>query len=191
MRVMLYSGGLDSYLLACTVPCDKYVYVAYQGDYAHGLVEAARSLLWLPNRPALTTVHMADSWPTTPATKEQRFRNPLMLLSVAASLNLTRRDILIAAIRDAGHMYADCSGKFCNRMDLLFESLRGPRLRTPVFLESLAETLERVRPEKLPKLQSCNRTMVKNCGRCQKCRVIRRAFRSVGRDHLWKQMNGQ
>lgn len=191
MKVMLYSGGLDSYLLSLDLPkCDAYVYIKTEHT-AHGLKQARQSLTIhdrTSTRIDLTVLKMPAFW-NTPATKEQRFRNPLFLLAAAAHFNMGKRDTLYAAVRDAGHLYDDCSYDFFYRMEKMSLALRGPRIDFPHFNEHLSDTLTKLDVTYLPPLQSCNVDSKKNCGKCMKCRVIKRQMKKAGVPELWDEMN--
>jgi 7-cyano-7-deazaguanine synthase in queuosine biosynthesis len=190
MKVMLYSGGLDSYLLALDLPrCDAYVYIQTE-PRAPGLKQARLSLrrLFPTHRTDLTVLKMPAFWKAT-ATKEQLFRNPLFLLAVAAHFRMGKRDTLYAAVRDAGHMYADCSYEFWHTMEKMSNALHGPRIDFPHFNEHLSETIKCLDVTHLPPLQSCNANSAKNCGKCMKCRVIKRQMKKAGVPELWDAMN--
>jgi 7-cyano-7-deazaguanine synthase in queuosine biosynthesis len=188
---MLYSGGLDSYLLSLEQRCDAYVYVHTERT-AHGLKQAKQSLreVRAARGTELLVIKMPAYW-NTAATKEQRFRNPLFLLAVSAHFNMGKRDTLFAAIRDAGHTYDDCSYDFYVGVKRLSISLCGPEIEFPHFFEHLSDTVTRLGVTHLPPLQSCNADSKKNCGECMKCRVIKRQLMKAKIPHAWDEMNAR
>lgn len=197
--IQLYSGGLDSLLLALVA--EKYakrktdLYVCIDYGQENGEVDSA-----CRNCPGpLEILNVPWLWGDKEGDRNYPVRNQLFLSLVVARWPAVRR-IRMATFLDMRHPSFDRTGitdtgdDFYKAVNALFAAQKmGVKVGSPYSEYTLADMIELSGLEKAPFTRSCNcpehhpgkkgdADLIVPCGECRKCRDIRAALALTGKD---------